>query len=81
MKVYAVYLADYDAYGAELIAVSIKDAIKALKESYQEPYIVTWTELCTDGLSITGKFEAVPRYSVEHIARYYIEEYELIDFS
>jgi hypothetical protein len=81
MTTATVWMVEKDGYPDETyvvgLFVSLDRAIAGIKERYGAPYKVTWDEPKDDGDNetiVTGHFEAVPDYSIEHTASYIIHE-------
>ena len=67
---------EYEQHAVFGIYSSLDRAIAGIKDSYGEPYIVSWDEPVKNGdiVSLTGHFESVVNYSMRHIETFDISE-------
>ena len=77
--VWVVESGEYEQRSVDLVARTLEDAVKALKEGYAKPYEVTWGEVVEErGFTlIRAEFDEVLGYSARHNAVFYFSEYDL----
>ena len=80
MDVWVVEIGDYEDRHVSAVATSPDAARAHIIARFSPPYRVEWGPLEGDGDSyrLTGAFEAVPGYSIEHAARYDITRVPLV---
>lgn len=78
-QVWIVETGDYEQRHVAGIYVSLEAAVDGIKETYKPPYRVAWYEVehGEDCSTLTGDFEAVLHYSIEHTAYFDIRPMEL----
>ena len=79
-KIWVVEEGDYEQRYVMLVGSSPEAALSAIKNTYDENYIVEWSGLnegTVGQYQVVGKFEWVPGKSTKHTAFYDLTEYDL----
>jgi len=74
MKVWVARALEWEDQGILGVFDTCETAIKAIKEKYQPPYVVHWVE---EEYGLTGHFDEVAHYSIEHTEYFDFEEYSV----